>query len=949
MKVSTQLLALAAAAAVAASTPTAQSVAIRAGTILTVENGRVIENGVVLVRDGRIQAVGADLEVPLGAEVVDYGPDAVLAPGLVSAYSDDQGSRSTDRAANPMLDALDGYDFYAKNYALLRGGVTSTYVVPSNGRLLSGLGAMVKTFGDTREQRIIGSGIALHGAIDKSARTTPGYWMPPIPATVDVGIGYAVEQLPKTTMGAILGLRELVALGRTGAEAPEWGLGVGPALARAMEAKLPWRISAVEEHEVRALVDFAKSAGVVVVIDKAHGAKPVAKAIAAAGVPVIYQVPAWGSDHGKDEDARWPDYSVPAALIGAGARVAISSSTPTRLLFDAQLASRGGLSPEAGLRAITLTPAELLGVSDRVGSIKAGKDADFVVLSAHPLQGGTVLATWLDGALAWAPDYEADARRAAAEKKNERISQVPYPTIVVTADEIHVGDGTIIAPGEVLLRDGKIGAVGRRVPRPAGSEVVHTSCLMPGIIDARGHLGLDGSSKVPSLDFDLKQIMAPGDLVDQRVALGGVTTVVMAPRGDSSRGAPSIAYKPAAQERQVVRSPATVQMQWADDNRLNSGKAVRSLLEKGKSYKEKWDEYHAKLAKWEPSDEEDAITEAAAESEEEEAAEDEPKDDKKKKKKKKGDPELDPDPVTGRWIADAKNGDAKFRLKLVPAEGSGDVEGNLRAPSVSDELVELTGSWNRDEKKLLASGLGSKGWVQVDATLQAIENEAKEKVWKLVGTLTAGSTSSEFTADRTSKDYPVAGRSQGRPVKPEVAKEPKGKPREPRLDPGMEPVKDILEGRRVLVVTVSRGDEIVDCVTACSEFGVKPVLYASSGLYSVASRVASKLGGVLVNSADARTEDLQARGVPLAFYSGMEEGTIDLALMAAYSVQRGMSPDGALRALTSDSAKLLKIEARVGRIAQGLDADVLALDGPPLAPGTSITRAWVNGREIVTE
>jgi imidazolonepropionase-like amidohydrolase len=59
-----------------------------------------------------------------------------------------------------------------------------------------------------------------------------------------------------------------------------------------------------------------------------------------------------------------------------------------------------------------------------------------------------------------------------------------------------------------------------------------------------------------------------------------------------------------------------------------------------------------------------------------------------------------------------------------------------------------------------------------------------------------------------------------------------------------------------------------------------------------------------------------------------------------------MSPDGALRALTADAADMLELDGRVGRLAAGLDADLLLLDGPPLDPATSVLRAWVNGREV---
>jgi imidazolonepropionase-like amidohydrolase len=90
----------------------------------------------------------------------------------------------------------------------------------------------------------------------------------------------------------------------------------------------------------------------------------------------------------------------------------------------------------------------------------------------------------------------------------------------------------------------------------------------------------------------------------------------------------------------------------------------------------------------------------------------------------------------------------------------------------------------------------------------------------------------------------------------------------------------------------------------------------------------------------------QQHGIPIAFHSGAEEGAADLPMMAMYAIANGMSPTEALRALTSDAADMLSIGDHVGRLKVGADADVLLLDGPPLSPGTSVQRVWVNGVEV---
>src|SRR6185503_10861971 len=304
-----------------------------------------------------------------------------------------------------------------------------------------------------------------------------------------------------------------------------------------------------------------------------------------------------------------------------------------------------------------------------------------------------------------------------------------------------------------LMQGGRIREVGSSVSHPLGATVVRGRSCMPGMIDAFGHLGLEGSRKVPGTDYSLASIVEPGDEVDRRVALEGITTVVLTPRGASDSGAPVMAYKPAASafERQVVGDPVALRLRWEDMNRLKSGQNVRALLDKAKDYRAKWIEYEQALAKWTPPAEspEPASAEKkekkegeakAAEGKEGEKAEagkdektDEKKDEKattdkdkedkkedsKSKKKKKDKPEeLEPDPITGIWQADvtlAGAAPAKLRLraKLAKPMESAAVEGNLRCDAASSTLVEIEGWFDREKRTLTVSGLGSKGWVEL--------------------------------------------------------------------------------------------------------------------------------------------------------------------------------------------------------------------------------------------
>ena len=95
------------------------------------------------------------------------------------------------------------------------------------------------------------------------------------------------------------------------------------------------------------------------------------------------------------------------------------------------IARRGGMSAENALRAITLNAAEILGVADRVGSLVVGKDADFAILNGAPINHETrVLATWVDGELAW------ESSKSSAT--------------IIAVDELHLGDGTVLNPRRSL-------------------------------------------------------------------------------------------------------------------------------------------------------------------------------------------------------------------------------------------------------------------------------------------------------------------------------------------------------------------------------------------------------------------------------------------------------------------------------------------------------------------
>ena len=949
-------LALAHAAVRGPAAPASTHVAVRAGTIHVVPGREVLRGGAtLLVRDGRVVAAGADLAIPPDTQVIDYGPDAVIVPGLVAADSLYAIGAPADRTAAPGLRAVDDFDPESRAFpADLAGGVTSAYIAPARGRLIAGQGAVVKLGGPDPERRVLLASAALQGSVTVSARSVPGYWEPPIPASYDVGLGRVQKQLPGSLMGAIAGLRELIAFARGQRDLGElYGAQTGRELQALLRAGVPLRIEADSENEIRALLELAQAEKLSLVIDGGQQADRLADALARAGARVVLTVDVIpeepGRFLGRDEDAQWPRYDQAAALVAAGVPLAIATPDSMRtrdLLFAAALASRGGLSEDEALRAITIGAAEVLGVADRVGSLETGKDADFAVLTGEPLAGSSgVIATWVEGSLAWNAGAGAggDGARPRA--------------VVIEADEVHVGDGTVIAPGQVLLRDGRVAEVGRRVSQPRGATVVRGPVAMPGMIDALGHLGLEGTGKTPATDFKLGRILDPADHVDRRVALAGVTTVVLSPRGDSKSGVPMMAYKPSAPEgaARIVDDPVALRLTWTDArNRVDSGKDVRDLLEKAAAYDAKWREYEAAMASWKPEPEAPAEEAEAAEGEGEDKAKgdekpkDEDKADSKKKKKEDDTPEVDP--FAGIWEADVVVPPAAeaAHLRLRMERLDGELVGSLRCDAVSETLVELAGEFEGGEVHL--RGSGTRGWVELSG---------KPAKGKLEAKLTLGEVELAFEAERTSTELPRAGRSERRREKKEEAKEPKGKPKQPGVDAKLEPLRRAMHGDGAVVVAVDRRDEIRACVAAFEAAGIQPVLYGADDAWRMADELRGRVAGVLLTQAifDAeprsglagvrnRWAELASAGVPLAFHSAAEEGAAELPLTAVYAVYQGLGADTALRALCADAAAMYSMSDRVGRLAVGLDGDVLLLDGPPLDPRTRVLRAWVGGQEV---
>ncbi|MCY4398255.1 MAG: amidohydrolase family protein [Gemmatimonadetes bacterium] len=407
---------------VAGAAVQAQTVALTGGLVLPISSGP-IEGGTVVMVDGRIAAVGADVAIPAGAEVVDVTGRVVL-PGIIDAMSYyGVAGEDMNEVPNPLtpelriIEAFAPFGTFGSGDAgeirvreLLQGGVTAMYVGPGDATVLGGQGAVVKTAGARFGDLIVRE-----------------------PAAIDITLGGRpastyrdMSRSPSTRMAVVSQLRELLVRARewveSGAgpqggdagdegEAGAGGENAGPrnlgmeAMARLLRGEVPARVQANATRDIRVAIELAEEFGFELVIDGGAGAHQMRDELADRGIPVVLgplshpyisgeEIPDPGDYGGVDErNAVW--------LNEAGVHISFASFSRSFgtfgagvagqwLLIDASIALGHGMNRADVLRALTLSPAEVLGVSDRLGSLEVGKDADVVVFDGDPLS----IRTW---------------------------------------------------------------------------------------------------------------------------------------------------------------------------------------------------------------------------------------------------------------------------------------------------------------------------------------------------------------------------------------------------------------------------------------------------------------------------------------------------------------------------------------------------------------------------
>jgi imidazolonepropionase-like amidohydrolase len=394
-----------------ASASGAENIAIRAGTVLTI-SGDSIENGIILIEDGKIKAIGQDVNIPEDARVIDASGKFAM-PGLIDACSllyVIEGELNESRSIAPELNILDAVDPFIDEYEeVLAQGVTSVYVAPGSRSLLGGRGAVLKLKGGkTPAEMLLKGDVAVKAAIgvssnnQSSSLTRLEHYASIREAFIEAQAYMQQKRKYEQELAEYEKKKKEEEEKKKDEEKKDEGNKEKPKrptkpksnptyeiLIKVLAKEIPLQIEAHRVDDILNALRLADEFGTRLILDKCTEGYMAADEIARRKVPVIVSPVSVSHTDMPKLEYRNHNAQNAAILSKGGVKVALGVSgrdgaSSKFAALAAAMAVANGMDRDTALRSITLTPAEILGVAHRIGSLEAGKDADIVILNGHP-------------------------------------------------------------------------------------------------------------------------------------------------------------------------------------------------------------------------------------------------------------------------------------------------------------------------------------------------------------------------------------------------------------------------------------------------------------------------------------------------------------------------------------------------------------------------------------
>lgn len=377
---------------------------IKNGKIFTMA-GEVIEKGSILIENGKIKEIGSDIVAPLDVEVIDAEGKIVM-PGLIDAhchlgmwedgigFEGDDGNEMVD-PVTPHLRAIDGINPMDRTFEeAYQGGVTCVATGPGSANVVGGQFAAIKTYGKRIDDMVVKQPLAMKVAFGENPKR----------------VYNSLKKSPMTRMATAAILRETLFKAKRYLEklekakedpskAPEFDMKM-EAMVKVLRKEIPLKAHAHRADDILTAIRIAREFDLDITLEHCTEGHLIADYLAEEGKYAI--VGPSLSERSKFE-LKNLTFETPGILQKAGVKIAIMTDSPViplqYLPLCAGLAVESGMDEMEALKAITINPAEILGIDDRVGSLEVGKDADIVIFDRNPVKniGSKAVVTIIDG------------------------------------------------------------------------------------------------------------------------------------------------------------------------------------------------------------------------------------------------------------------------------------------------------------------------------------------------------------------------------------------------------------------------------------------------------------------------------------------------------------------------------------------------------------------------
>ena len=359
-------------------------IALTNGRLYTIDNG-IIEQGTILLDGAKIAAVGTDVAIPAEAQVIDV-EGRIVTPGFIDAHThigiDEEIHQPIGDDCNEMtepntaelraMDAINYRDLGCQD--AVKAGITTVMITPGSANVFGGLVAVMKTAGRTYKEMLLNGEAGLKMAFGENPKRVYG----------------EKDKTPSTRMATMAiarqGFYEAKEYLKKSEEDREFSLQTEH-IAKALDGGIPVRAHAHRADDIMTAIRLRDEFHLDLVVEHCTDGHLIVDELKEAGVPVA--VGPSLSNRAKVEMEN-VTFRTPGVLASAGIDVAIITDAPCTpiqyLPICAGMAMREGMTEEDAFKALTIVPAKILKVDDRLGSLTVGKDADVVVWNNHPME-----------------------------------------------------------------------------------------------------------------------------------------------------------------------------------------------------------------------------------------------------------------------------------------------------------------------------------------------------------------------------------------------------------------------------------------------------------------------------------------------------------------------------------------------------------------------------------